>query len=129
MQLVYSTAPVNWTSSPEALRNVDYPFSAITSRSTLTQNGSTIWVLSMGQIKYLIIYYTSKHLTVCKQMTDVKLKCLVLDSKTWKYLTVQMKLLMFDCNSWNHLTVCKQMNSAYLKTVYYKTIHFQIIYI
>ena len=30
-----------WGSSPEALGNVEYPFIAITSRSTLIQDGST----------------------------------------------------------------------------------------
>ena len=63
--------------------NEKYPFIAFASRSTLSQSEKIFWVPSIGQKELF------KHLIVCKQMTDVKLSLLVLDSNTWYHLTVQ----------------------------------------
>ena len=52
-----------------------------------------------------------KHLTVCKQMTDVKLNCLVSHS-----------------NTWNHLIVGKQISFGLFKMLT-TSIRLQIIYL
>ena len=55
--------------TPGALRNVKYPFIATPLKYTLTGVVVPDRVPSMGEIEL------SDHLTVCKQMTNVKLNC------------------------------------------------------
>ena len=64
------------------------------------------------------------NLTVCKQMTDVKL-LFVLFSNTWNHLIVFKQMIncrynIYVRNAWNNLTMWKKMNSGLFKNVIYK---------
>ena len=77
--------------------NVDYPFILITLCSTMTWTVVPVRVLPMGQIELF------NHLTMCKQITDVKIESLVLNSNTCNPSTEQ-----------------KQMEFGFFKNVSYK---------
>ena len=61
------------------------------------------------------------HLTVCQQMSGVKL--FLLHSTSWNQLAVSkndwylIELLLLDKNTWNHLTACQQFALACLKVL------------
>ena len=55
------------------------------------------------------------HLTVCKQVINIQIELLVVDSNTWNHSTVckqkiniQIELLVLNSNTYNDLTVSKQ---------------------
>ena len=61
-----------WSSSPGALKNVEYHFPTITSKSTLTWNYSTCLDPIYRSKNYLIIYFTWNRSTAYK-MINIKL--------------------------------------------------------
>ena len=86
--------------SPGALSNVEYPFIAIASRSSLT------WIVVPVRVAFMDRIELFKNLTVCKQMTDVKLNCeCYITMLETLYLCAKMESLILHRNIGYNLTL------------------------